>query len=293
MDKLLAMTTFVRIVDGGSLTAAANVLGKSLPSVVRMLASLEKSLDVRLLNRTTRRITLTDEGRRYLERCRRIIADIEEAELELGAQQSEPRGHLKVTAPVMFGTMHVAPAVTEFLRRYDRVNIDLVFLDRVVNLVEEGIDVAIRIGHLTDSSMIAKPVGQIRRVVCASPEYLQNNGLPVRPEEITQHACVRFSGLTAGSTWHFYDQGKVLSVQIEGAFGCNQAPAAIDACVASLGIGMFYSYQVESLVKRDRLKIVLADFEPVPIPINVVYSHTRLVSARVRVFVDWMIKSLR
>jgi len=293
MDKLLAMTTFVRIVEGGSLTAAANAMNKSLPSVVRMLATLEKSLNVRLLNRTTRRITLTDEGRHYLERCRHILAEIEAAELELSAQQKDPSGFLKVTAPVMFGKMHVAPAVTNFLRHYDRVHIDLLLLDRVVNLVEEGIDVGVRIGRLSDSSMIAKSVGNIRRVACASPDYLRKRGAPSCPNDLAQHCCVRFTGLTPGSTWSFYKQNKPISIHVEGAFTCNQASAAIDACVAGLGIGMFYSYQIELLMKQGSLEIVLADFEPAPIPVNVVFPHAKLVSARIRYFVDWMSNELR
>ena len=293
MDKLLAMTTFVRIVDKGSLTAAAEALDKSLPSVVRTLAALEKTLDVQLLNRTTRRIALTDEGRQYLERCRQILTDIEDAELALSTQRSEPSGHINVTAPVMFGKMHIAPVLTSFLQRYDRVSVDLLLLDRVVNLVEEGIDVAFRIGHLGDSSLIAKSVGQIRRVVCASPEYLTKAGQIKRPEDISNGDCVRFTGLTPGSTWQFLDNGKPLSVQIEGAFGCNQAPAAIDACAAGLGVGMFLSYQIEPLVKQGKLKILLPDFEEPPMPVSLVFSHSKLMSTRVRVFVDWMSETLR
>ncbi|MFC1749240.1 LysR family transcriptional regulator [Pseudomonadota bacterium] len=293
MDKLLAMTTFVQIVERGSLTAAAEALDKSLPSVVRMLATLEASLDVRLLNRTTRRMTLTDEGRHYLLRCRQILADIEETELELTAQQSEPSGHLNVTAPIMFGKMHVAPVITDFLKNHSRVAIDLLLYDRAVNLIEEGIDVAIRIGHLGDSSMIAKPVGEIRRVVCASPSYLEKVGRPTQPKEISKHNCVRFTGLSPGTAWQFFDNGKSITVQTKVVFGCNQATAAIDACVAGLGIGMFLSYQIEPLVKAGKLKIILPDFEPPPMPVNVVYSHAKLISTRVRVFVEWMAEKLR
>lgn len=290
---MLGMRTFVHIVDGGSLTAAAKALNKSLPSIVRILATLEKSLGVRLLNRTTRRITLTDEGRYYVQRCRQILGDIEETELELSAQQSEPRGHLLVTAPEMFGAMHVAPAVTSFLQTYDQIDVDLLLLDRVVNLVEEGVDVAIRIGHLADSSMIAKTVGQVRRVVCASPDYLHQMGVPERPEELAQRECVRFAGLTPSSTWQFFEKGKSFAVHTQGSFSCNQVSAAIDACVASLGFGMFYCYQVEPLIKQGKLKIVLDNFEPEPVPISVVYSHAKLVSVRIRSFVDWMTKTLR
>ena len=293
MDKLLAMNTFVQIVERGSLTAAAEALNKSLPSVVRVLATLEQSLDVRLLNRTTRRMTLTDEGRQYLTRCQQILSDVEEAELELSAQQREPSGHLNITAPIMFGKMHVTPAITSFLQQHKRVEVDLLLLDRTVNLIEEGIDVAVRIGHLSDSSMIAKPVGKIRRVLCASPDYLKKREAIKRPEDITAHNCVRFTGLSTSNTWQFVEKGKPLSIPIKGSFGCNQANAAIDACVAGLGIGMFLSYQVEPQVQAGKLKILLPEFEPLPMPVNIIYSHAKLISTRVRVFVEWITQALR
>ncbi len=293
MDKLLAMKTFVQIVNHGSLTAAAEVLDRSLPAVVRSLALLEEVLGIRLLNRTTRRIALTDEGRHYLERCRGILADIEEAELALTAQQREPSGHLLVTAPVTFGQMHVTQGVTSFLEHFERVQIELLLLDRVVNMMEEGIDVAIRIGHLNDSSMIATSVGQIRQVVCASPELLKNAGIPERPEDLSHHDCVRFTGIAPGTKWHFVEKGKPLSVQVNGPFTCNQAIAATKACATGIGFGLFLSYQVEPLVKEGKLKTVLPDFEPPPMPVSVVYPHAKLMSTRVRVFVDWMTQELR
>lgn len=293
MDKLHAMTTFVQIVDSGSLTAAAEVLGTSLPTVVRTLAALEESLSVRLLNRTTRRITLTDEGRHYLERCRRILADIEDAELALTDQQSEPIGKLNITAPVMFGKIHVRPIVTRFMKQFDRINVELLLLDRLVNLIDEGIDVAIRIGHLRDSSMVARQVGQIRQVVCASPELLDKAGELKRPEDLSHNNCVRVTGLAPGPTWHFYENGKQLTVPISDTFLCNQIDAAIDACMEGIGFGVFLSYQVESLVRQGKLVYVLVDYEPPPMPVNVVYSHPRLMSTRVRVFVDWMTRDLQ
>ena len=293
MDKLLAMNTFVHIVEKGSLTAAAEALDKSLPSVVRTLAMLEEALDARLLNRSTRRIALTDEGRRYLERCRQILADIDEAEDELSSHQSEPRGHINVTAPVMFGKMHVAPAITAFLQRYERTQVDLQLLDRPVNLIEEGIDVAIRIGHLSESSMIAKPVGEIRRVLCASPDYLQNTPELKHPKDLSAYGCVRFTGLSSGPTWQFFENGQPLSIPIKGAFGSNHAQVAIDACEAGLGFGVFLSYQIEPLIKQGKLQIVLPEYEPPPIPINVMYTHAKLMSSRIRIFVDWMATRLK
>src|SRR5262245_11050520 len=191
MDKLSAMATFVRIVEKGSLTSAAAALETSLPSVVRTLAALERELGVRLLNRTTRRIHLTDEGAQYAERCRAILSAVLETEAELTSRRTELQGRLTVTASVMFGRRYVAPIMNEFLRRHPKISADLMFVDRVVNMVEEGIDVAIRIGHLADSSLVAIPVGRVRRVVCASPEYLQRRGIPQVPSDIRAHACVR------------------------------------------------------------------------------------------------------
>src|SRR5262249_12566906 len=183
MDKLSAMTTFVRIVEAGSLTAAASSLDTSLPTVVRTLASLERHLGISLLKRTTRRIHLTDEGAQYLERCRVILSAVQEAET-LVASRNEPVGRLTVTASALFGRRHVAPIVGDFVRRYPKVNAELLFVDRVVNMIEEGIDAGIRIAHLRDSSMVATTVGRTRRVVCASKAYLRRHGVPRTPKDL-------------------------------------------------------------------------------------------------------------
>lgn len=294
MDKFQAMTVFVKIADQGSLTAAADVLGKSLPSVVRVLAALEDSLQVRLFNRTTRRIALTEEGRIYLERCRKILAEIEESELALSQDQVEPRGTITLTAPVRFGEMHIAPSVTRFLEQYRRVRVNLLLLDRVVNLLDEGIDLAVRIAHLDDSSLIAKPVGEIRQVVCASPVLLKKlGGPPQRAEQLSELPCVRFTGISSGSVWHFVDGGKRLAVQVSGAFTCNQVKASVDACVAGLGFGLFFDYQVMPWIERGELKIVLHEFEPAPLPLSLVYPHTRLMAMRVRILIDWLALDLK
>src|SRR6187551_357780 len=181
MDKLRAMASFVRIVDRGSLTAAAAAAGTSLPSMVRTLASLERELGATLLNRTTRRIHLTDEGRRYLEQCRAILAQVQEAEAALRARRAAPHGRLAVTASVMFGRRHVAPLMIEFLKQHREVSGELLLVDRVVNLVEEGVDAGVRIGHLPDSSLVAIPLGKVRRVICATPAYLRSRGVPRSP----------------------------------------------------------------------------------------------------------------
>jgi len=293
MDKLQAMSVFVQIAERGSLTAAAEALGKSLPAVVRILATLEQNLQVRLLNRTTRRVALTEEGRRYLENCRKILADIDEAERAVGQNQIEPSGAITLTAPVRFGEMHVAPAVTGFLQRYPKIQVNLLLLDRVVNLLEEGIDIAVRIAELSDSALIAKPVGKIYPVICASPALLTKTGRPQRPEEFSKLPCVRFTGISAGSSWHFQDQGKRLSIPIDGALSCNQVGATVAACVAGLGFGAFLHYQVMPWVARGELEMVLREFEPPPLPLSLVYPHTRLMSSRVRALVDWLAQELR
>jgi DNA-binding transcriptional LysR family regulator len=260
--------------------------------VVRTLAALEKALGVRLLNRTTRKIALTEEGRYYLERCRRVLAEVSEAEEGLSAQQKEPSGTLSVTASVMFGRMHLAPAVTAFLRQFPGTRVEMLLLDRVVGLVEEGIDVAIRIGALSDSSLVAVPVGHVRRVVCASPALLKRVGVPRDPKELAELDCVGFTGLAPGPTWQFFGKGRPLSVQAKTVLTCNQAYASMDACAAGLGFGVFLSYMIRPLERENKLRIVLADFEPPPLPVSVVYPHARLLSTRVRAFVDWLAKRL-
>lgn len=293
MDRLQAIEVFVAIAERGSLTAAAEALGRSVPSVVRILASLETSLGVLLFNRTTRRIALTDEGRVYLERCRTILAELEEADRAMGQRQGEPSGTITVTAPVRFGEMHVAPAVARFLMRYRQVQIRLLLLDRVIDLLEEGVDVAVRIAHLGDSSLVARPVGRIRQVACASPALLADVGRPVRPEDLGRLPCVRFTGVSPSSVWHFREGARRISVPVSGSLQCNQVRPAVDACVAGLGFGLFLCYQVMPSVERGELEIVLVDFEPEPTPLSLVYPQNRLLSTRVRAFIDWMVLALR
>lgn len=293
MDKLQAMNTFVQIVDRGSLSSASEALDTSLSSVVRTLAGLEKSLGVRLLNRTTRRISLTEEGRHYLERCRRILAEVQDTEHALSAKEQEPSGLLKVTAPVAFGQLYVAPIVSRFLERHRRMQVELVLLDRVANLVEEGLDVAVRISHLSDSSIVAVPVGELRRVVVASPALLRTTGTPKHPRDLAKLPCVRCTALMPGTTWHFVENGRTLSVQVGGPLACNQAAACVEACVAGLGFGMFISYQVRRQMEAKQLKVVLTDFEPAPLPVSLVFPHARLLPSRVRAFVDFAAEELR
>ena len=293
MDKLVAMTTFVRIVEKGSLTAAAAVLDTSLPTVVRTLAALERDLGVRLLNRTTRRIHLTDDGARYLDRCRTILFAMQEAEAALKSSRTDPQGRLAVTASVLFGRRYVAPIVSDFLRRYPHVSADLLFVDRIVNMVEEGIDVAVRIGQLADSTLIAVPVGKVRRVVCASPEYLQRRGTPRTPADVRVHSCVRHTGLALRGDWHFRVGHRAVTIPITAAVSCNEIDSSLEACRSGLGLGMFLSYQTAPYRDAKKLRYVLEEFETEPIPVQVVYPQTKLVTSKVRALVDECVSRLR
>lgn len=283
IDKLRAMQTFVCIADEGSLTGAAHALNVSLPSVVRQLAALEAHLRTRLFNRTTRSLNLTEEGRVYLERCRSVLADIADAEAALDAGDGEPYGTLVATAPVLLGQMVVAPALRRFTQRYDKVRGKLLLLDRIVNLVEEQVDVAIRIDQLADSTLISCPVGSVRRVVVASPAYLRRHGVPRHPRELLRANCV-----SAGRPWLFQEAGRDLSMQLSGNLEFNIGAPAIEACAEGLGLGMFLSYQVAPLVAQGHLRIVLEAFERPPMPLSIVYPQARQLPRRTRLFIDWM-----
>jgi DNA-binding transcriptional LysR family regulator len=293
MDKLLAMNAFVRIVEKGSLTAAAAALDTSLPSVVRTLATLEREMGVRLLNRTTRRLHLTDEGAQYLESCRAILAAVHEADAALTSRQAEPQGRLAVTASVLFGRRYIAPIVDKFIRRHQNVNAEMLFVDRVVNLVEEGLDVAVRIGHLRDSSLVAINIGEVRRVVCASPQYLRRHGIPRTPQEIRSHRCVRHLGLSPRSEWNFRIGRRTMTVPITCALVSNEIDSALDACANGLGLGLFLSYQTAPYRKANKIRYVLEEFETEPLPVQVVYPQTRRLSTTVRAFVDECVRKLR
>jgi DNA-binding transcriptional LysR family regulator len=293
MDKFAAMKTFVRIVEAGSLTRAADSLDTSLPTVVRTLAALERDLGVSLLKRTTRRLHLTDEGSQYLVRCRDILAATQEAEDILVARRTEPVGKLSVTASVLFGRRFLGPILCDFLRRHPNVSADALFVDRVVNLIEEGMDVGVRIAHLGDSSLVAVPVGRVRRVVCASPQYLRRHGVPQTPNDVRSHRCVRHVGIVPRSEWHFRVSNRQVTVPINCIVTCNDIDSAVNACIDGLGLGMFLSYMVAPCKKNGHLKYVLEKYETESTPVQVIYPQTRLMSNKVRTFVDECVAKLR
>lgn len=292
MDKIKAMQTALAIADTGSLTAAAEALDVSLPAVVRTLAILEQYLGVRLFNRTTRRVTITEEGKIYVANCRSLLAAIEETEAALTQDLVEPSGSLVVTAPVLFGQMYVAPIVTRFVQRYQKMRISLMLHDRVVNLLDENVDVGIRIGHLDDQSLVAQSLGKVRRVVVASPEYLRKHGTPRHPKELRQMNCVRFSGNSA-QWWAFSEKGKQFTVPVSGNLEFNQVWPTVQACLSGLGIGMFISYQVADFIREGKLKVILEAFETDDYPVNLVYPHARLLPARTRAFIEWVKQELQ
>jgi DNA-binding transcriptional LysR family regulator len=286
MDKLASMRTFVRIVELGSLTAAAGELGTSLPTVVRALAALERQLGVLLLKRTTRRIHLTDEGARYLERCRLILTAIQEAEDLLVSRGREPQGKLTVTASVEFGRRYVSPLLTRFLMRHSGVSAELLLLDRMVGLVEEGVDVAIRIAHLKDTSLVAVPVGTVRRVCCASERYLRRYGTPETPADVKHHRCIRHTVLAPRNDWQFRVGRRKATIPISPVLVSNNIESALNACIDGLGLGVFLSYMVAPHVRAGQLSYVLERFEPEPIPVQIVHSSSRLISNTVISFID-------
>lgn len=290
MGRLEAMQVFTAVASTGGFAAAARRLGTSPPAVTRAVAALEKRLGTRLLHRTTRVVRLTDAGERFLADCRRLIAEVDDAEAAAAGAHAELRGALAITAPAMFGRLHVAPLALEFLRRHPLVEIRTLFVDRVVGLVDEGIDVAVRIGSLPDSSLTAIRVGSVRRMVCAAPSYLAARGTPVEPAELAGHDVVSMTGLTPSPAWAF---GGGITVPVSPRFSTNLPDVALHAARAGHGLAMLLSYQLAADLDAGRLVAVLARWEPPPLPIHVVHGAGRRPSARVRAFVDHAVAALR
>jgi DNA-binding transcriptional LysR family regulator len=290
MDRLYLMTVFVAVAEEQSFAAGARRLGMSPPAVTRAIAALEARLGVKLLTRTTRYVRVTDAGRRYLEDARRIILDVDIADESAAGINAQPRGHLAVTAPILFGRMFVIPAIVDYLQQYPEMEVSAVFLDRVVNLLEEGFDVGIRIGELPDSSMKAIRVGAVRRVVCASPMYLEKYGTPQQPEDLAHHLVVAASAVSPIIEWKFA-QGLVVRVKPRLTVTSNDA--AIEAVLRGMGVTRLLSYQIAPYQELEQLQIVLSEFEPAPLPIHVIHREGRYGSAKVRTFVDFMVAILK
>jgi DNA-binding transcriptional LysR family regulator len=291
MDKLVAMRNFVKITESTSLSAAARTLAISLPVVSRGLTELERGLGVRLFTRTTRSLALTDEGETYRQHCLRILADIDEAESALDQVRAIPKGRVTVSAPLLFGRLRVAPLLPAFLARYPDVSIDLLLNDRVVNLIDEGIDVAVRIAPLADSTLIARRLGQVRRVVCASPAYLKHYGTPRKPADLRAHNCLLHVGSNAGD-WRFRADAKETRLAVSGNFVSNNSDALIEAACQGVGLVRVLSYQVEAMLATKQLVEVLGKFAVPATPINAVMSPGRMTLPKVRGLVDYLVQSL-
>lgn len=292
MDRLATMRVFIAVAEGAGFAAAARRLGMSPPAVTRAVSALEDRIGTRLLHRTTRSVRLSEAGIRYLADCKRILGEIEEAEASAAGAHAEPRGQIAVTAPIMFGRMHVAPILLDFLARYPQVTARTILVDRVVDLMDEGLDVAVRIADLPDSSLSAVRVGQVRRVVCASPDYLAARGLPQTPADLAQHDAIIFAQ-AASAEWSFPTAMGAVTVRPPTQFIVNTADVAIAAALAGRGLTRVLSYQIAPALQAGQLAIVLAEFEPPPLPIHIVHREGRRAAARVRAFVDFAVDRLR
>jgi DNA-binding transcriptional LysR family regulator len=293
MDRLESMAVLVAAVEAGSLSAAARRLDTPLATISRKVAELEAHLNTRLLNRTNRRLTLTDAGQSYVAACRRILEDVGEAERSARGEYSAPKGDLVITAPVVLGRQRVLPVVVEFLRAYPDIDIRMMLADWLVNLVEEQVDLAVRIGELPDSSLVATRIGSIRRVVCGSPAYFAERGMPNRPDDLVAHGCITHEGLTSAQAWNFATGKSEVSIAIHSRLVVNTAEAAIDAAMAGIGVTRVLSYQVANAVQSGALVLVLREFEPPPLPVSLVHAGGRLLPLKVRAFLDFAAPRLK
>jgi DNA-binding transcriptional LysR family regulator len=290
MDRLSAWTIFAAVAEHGGFAAAARRLGRSPAAVTRAVAILEERLATRLFNRTTRHVALTEEGARYLERCRRVLAEFDA--LEAPEPGEEPRGALGVTAPIVFGRLHVLPVVTAFLCDHPAVDVRLLLVDRVVSLLDEGLDVAVRLGPLPDSSLRALRAGTVRRAVYASPDYLERHGVPRTPSELAAHETIAFAAVAA-ERWVFRAGARRLVVTLKPRLAVNTAEAALDAAAEGLGLTRVLSYQAEAPVAAGRLRPVLERYEPPPVPIHILHPGGRHLPARTRLFIDRLAAALQ
>ena len=288
MDRLESMSIVLTAVEAGSLSAAARQLAIPLSTVSRRISELEAHLKARLLNRSSRKLTLTDAGRSYVEACKRILEDVGEAERAALGEYSAAKGELNITAPMVFGRLHVLPVAMEFLKVYSAVDIRCVLNDRVVNLLEDHIDLALRIGELPDSSsLITTRIGSVRRVVCGSPSYFARRGVPENVDELAMHDCITFEGFPFPDFWVFPTSKSYVSAAVHSRLVVNTAEAAIDAAIAGLGVTRVLSYQVAAAVKAGRLNIVLEEVEPLPSPVSLVYSGQRRLPLKLRAFLNF------
>jgi DNA-binding transcriptional LysR family regulator len=289
MDRILSMAVFKRVVDAGSFAGAARHLGMSPEMAGNHVKALEAHLGVRLLNRTTRRMHVTEAGAAYHARCAQILSEIEEAEAEAGAQQVAPSGLLRIAGPMTFGELHLGSVISAYMDRYPAVKVDIFLSDRHVDVIDEGFDLAIRIGEPPDSSLIARRLASASLVLCASPDYLDRNGSPQKPPDLGQHACLVYADLRSPRTWRFSDRkGHTETVQVTGRFSTNNPQLLLSLAVAGHGITLWPSYAVGPEIQAGRLVPLLAEWHTRELTIWVLYPHRPLLSPKVRTFIDFL-----
>jgi len=293
MDRLREMEVFVAIADLGSFTGASERLGMSTPSVSRAINSLEARLGTQLLARTTRNIRPTHAGLTYLEACRKVLDAITDADANVAADHLNPVGTLTISAPVLFGQRYIAPLINAFALRYPDISVNAIYADRTTRLLEEGVDIAVRIGHLGDSSIFAIPLGSVRRRTYAAPAYLAAHGRPAHPRDLTAHSCVSLTGVSNPAEWVFYENGSRIAVRVESRMIVDLTPAAVLAALDSVGITQLLSYQAAPEVRDGTLEPILTAFEPEATPVNLLHIERRGASGKVRAFVEFATESLR
>lgn len=293
MDRLHLMSVYVAVVEAEGFAGGARKLHMSPPAVTRAVAALEEHLGVKLLNRTTRYVRMTEAGRKYYEDAKRIIALADEADDAVLGVNAEPRGQITVTASVLFGRLYVMPGIVDYLRRYPAVEVNALFVDRVVNMLEEGVDVAIRIAELPDSSYRALRVGSVRRVLCASPDYLASHGIPQIPEDLSNHSIILARGLNPANEMRFVRDGQPLTVKLQPILSVSDNDSAASAAMAGLGITRLLNYQIAEPLQTGKLKIVLSEFESSSVPVHILHREGRHSSAKIRALVDLMAERLR
>jgi DNA-binding transcriptional LysR family regulator len=289
MDRLDAMTAFVKAAEAGSLSAAARALGLSLPSVSRQIKALEQHLGGRLLLRSTRRLALTESGRAYFERAKRILGEVDDAERALSSDPATPSGRLHVSAPALIGRLHVAPLLPQFLAQHAKVSVDLTFIDRPVDLIEEGIDLALRIGPLAPSRLVARKLGHVHLVVCAAPDYLMRRGTPQRPEDLAAHDCLVFAAVPEGADWHFQRGARKLTLRVPARLKANTLDPLVEAALGGAGLVRAPCWQVAEAIAAGRLIRVLGEHERPAAPIHALFPPGHPLPTKVRAFVDFLV----
>ena len=295
VDRLEAMSFLVASAEAGSFSAAGRRIGVPLPTISRKIADLEAHLNTRLLVRSTRKLSLTEAGAAYIAACKRILEQVDEAESQAAGEYTVPRGTLTMTAPVVFGRLHVVPIVNEFLAKFPQINVHLTLSDYNISLADEHIDLAVRVGALPDSTLVAMKVGEIRRVVCGSPAYFAAHGTPKTPDDLLDHMCVTFTALAAGLTWVFKPRGGGASKGVRPLcrLKINTAESAIDSAIVGVGVTNVLSYQIARPVAEGKLRLVLQDYEPDPMPVHLVHTGQALLPLKMRKFIEFAAPRLR